>query len=118
MIAKRMSILLGLAMATVVVALLAPVLGATARGGGSGGGTHGSLPTGVNQNPNAGSGGSGSGGNNGSIPKGPNQNPNAGNSSSGGSGGHLLPPGVHVPPGSGSGSGHGGPNGGPGHPGQ
>jgi hypothetical protein len=100
MIIKRLSIML-VATATVGVALLAPVTGSMARGGGSGGGsssTHGSFPTGPNQNPNAGNSSSGSSG------------------SSGGSGGHLLPPGVHVPPGSGSGSGHGGPNGGPGHP--
>jgi hypothetical protein len=84
MIAKRPSILLGVAMATVGVALLAPVLGASAGGGG--GSTHGSLPTGTNQNPNAGSGGTGSGSKNGSLPTGPNQNPNAGTSSSSGSG--------------------------------
>jgi hypothetical protein len=50
MITKRPSIMLGVATATVGVALLAPVLGAAAGGGG--GGTHGSFPTGPNQNPN------------------------------------------------------------------
>jgi hypothetical protein len=96
MISNRLSILLGVATATLGVALLGPVSG-TMAGGGGGGSTHGSFPTGPNQNSNAGNSSSGSGG-------------------SGTSGGHLLPPGVHVPPGSGSGSGHGGPNGGPGHP--
>jgi hypothetical protein len=85
MIPKRLSIMLGVATATATVglALLAPVSGTTAGGGG--GGTHGALPTGPNQNPNAGNGGSGSGSKNGSFPTGPNQNPNAGNSSSGSS---------------------------------
>src|ERR1700691_6361504 len=98
MITRRLSIILGVTTATVGVALLAPVSGSMARGGGSGSSTHGSFPTGPNQNANGGNSSSGSGG------------------SSGSSGGHLLPPGVHVPPG--SGSRHGGPNGGAGRPGQ
>ena len=60
MIPKRLSIMLGVATATATVglALLAPVSGTTAGGGG--GGTHGALPTGPNQNPNAGNSSSGS----------------------------------------------------------
>jgi hypothetical protein len=91
MITKRLSIMLGVA--TVGAALLAPVLGAMAGGGG---GTHGSFPTGPNQNANGGNSSSGSGG------------------SSGGNGGHGVAGGHGLPPGSGSGSGGKPPNGGPG----
>ena len=127
MITKRLSIMLGVATATVGVALLAPVSSATAGGGG---GTHGALPTGPNQNPNAGNSGNGSGSQNGSFPTGPNQNPNGGSSSSGSGGstggnGGRTPPGGHGlgAPGSGSGSGSGrpgggGPSGGGARPGQ
>ena len=126
MITKRLSIMLGVATATVGVALLVPVSSATAGGGG----THGALPTGPNQNPNAGNSGNGSGSQNGSFPTGPNQNPNGGSSSSGSGGstggnGGRTPPGGHGlgAPGSGSGSGSGrpgggGPSGGGARPGQ
>jgi hypothetical protein len=123
MITKRLSIMLGVATATVGVALLAPVSSATAGGGG---GTHGALPTGPNQNPNAGNSGNGSGSQNGSFPTGPNQNGGSSSSGSGGSSsgnGGRTPPGGHGlgAPGSGSGSGRpggGGPSGGGGRPGQ
>src|ERR1700733_12583101 len=106
MITKRLSIMLGVA--TVGVALLAPISGSMARGGG-GSSTNGSFPTGLNQNPNAGNGGSGSGSNNGSFPTGPNQNPNAGNGGSGSGGsssgnGGLFPHECHVSGTAGSGS--------------
>jgi hypothetical protein len=49
MITKRLSIILGVTTATVGVALLAPVSGSMARGGGSSSSsTHGSFPTGPN----------------------------------------------------------------------
>jgi hypothetical protein len=117
MITRRLSIMLGVTMATAGMALLAPVSGAMARGGGSS--TNGSFPTGPNQNLNGGnsSSGGGSGNTHGPFPTGPNQNLNGGNSSSGsggsgkGNGGHGLPPG------SGSGGGGKPPNGGgPGRP--
>src|SRR5580658_10277813 len=118
MITRRLSIILGVATATVGGALLAPLAGAMARGGGSGT-TNGSFPTGPNQNVNGGngsSGSSGSGSKNGSFPTGPNQNINGGNSGNRG----RTPPGGHgLPPRSGSGGG-GEPlnGGGPGPPGQ
>jgi hypothetical protein len=91
MITRRLSIILGVATATVGVALLAPLSGPMARGGG------GSSK-------------------NGSFPTGPNQNLNGGNSGNGG----RTPPGGHgLPPRSGSGGGGEPPNGGgPGPPGQ
>ena len=72
MITRRLSIILGVTTATVGVALLAPVSGSMARGGGSGSSTYGSFPTGPNQNLNGGnssSGSSGSGSTHGPFPQ-------------------------------------------------